>query len=91
MKATKWTDTLSFLIDAGSGMEVPPPRLPRFDEPWGGDGELGASSSTAIWDWRTKIPWLFAHLKYSLPWTKKDLNTNGHYILNSQMHVPISL
>ena len=43
------THTFSlFFIDAGSGIEVPPPRLLRVAEPLGGAGDVGASSSTVI-------------------------------------------
>ena len=77
------THTFSFFfIDAGSGMEEPPPRLLRVAEPLDGKGDVGASSSTVIWDWRTKIPWFSAHLKYSLPWTKMNL-----IALKQQLHL----
>ena len=43
------THTFSFFfIDAGSGMEEPPPRLLRVAEPLDGKGDVGASSSTVI-------------------------------------------
>lgn len=37
-----------FFIEAGRGMEEPPPRLLRVAEPLDGAGDVGASSSTVI-------------------------------------------